>query len=212
MKQSNVKEILVITAKLIVICSIVAAIIAFVNSITKDKIAYNEKLTSANALTEIYSSEFDNKPFEVIESGYVIKDGENILVECSEAEFSSISVSDDITALYVLNDKDGNSLGYCVATEPMGFKDKIKMLVAVNSDTTVKGVKIVSMSETKGYGTKAGESAFLDKFVNLGEEAASNVDIITGATKTSSPVINAVSDALKQVTAYTKSNGGAVNE
>jgi len=72
MKQSNVKEILVIAAKLLVICSIVAAIVAFVNSITKDKIAYNEKLTSAEALTEIYSSEFGNKPFEVTDDGYVI--------------------------------------------------------------------------------------------------------------------------------------------
>jgi len=42
MKQTSTKEILVIAIKLLVICSIVATIVAAVNYITADKIAYNE--------------------------------------------------------------------------------------------------------------------------------------------------------------------------
>ena len=58
MKQNNTKEILVIALKLLVICSIVATIVAAVNFITADKIAYNEKLNTAEALTGIYFDDY----------------------------------------------------------------------------------------------------------------------------------------------------------
>ena len=90
----------------------------------------------------------------------------------------------------------------------MGFKDTINMLVAVNPDVSVKGVKIVSMSETSGIGTKAAEPEFLEKFNGLGSPVSSKVDTISGATKTSKPVIGAVDTALRQTAEYIKSNGG----
>ena len=86
MKQTSTKEILVIAIKLLVICSIVATIVAAVNYITADKIAYNEKLNTAEALTGIY---FDNygKEFEVDGNSYVISDDGNIIISCKEAAF-----------------------------------------------------------------------------------------------------------------------------
>ena len=221
MKSSDTKEVLTIALKLLIICSIVAAIIAFVNAITKDKIEYNNKVKTALALSEIYSEEFGGKSFEVNENEYIIKDGDAVIASCISAECNFIN--DDINALYVLNDSEGNNAGYCVSISPMGFKDVINMLVAVNDDFTVKDVKIVSMSETSGYGTRAIEDAnppagkegshwFLNQFLGRDEETAGNVDIISGATKSSKPIIGAVKTALGQVNVYSNSIGGASNE
>lgn len=196
-KNNNVKEIFVISIKLLVICSIVATIVASVNFITKDKIAYNEKLSTANALTGIYHNDYGND-FAVDGDNFVISENGKILLTCSQEniEFSS----KDVKALYVLRDAENSVHGYCVSVQPMGFKDYIKMLVAINPDLTVKGVEIVSMSETSGIGTKAAEPSFLNKFTNLNEtEVKRDVDVISGATKTSKPVIDAVSSALNEV-------------
>ncbi len=206
MKQNSTKEILIIALKLLVICSIVATIVAAVNFITADKIAYNEKLNTAEALTGIYFEDY-GKEFEVDEESYVITEDGNIKISCNQAEFDFSSK--DIKALYVLSDAQNNTLGYCVSIQPMGFKDYIKMLVAVNPDCTVKGVEIVSMSETSGIGTKAQDPSFLNKFTNLNStEVGSEVDIISGATKTSKPVIDAVTASLNEVSLYISENGG----
>lgn len=203
----------VIALKLLVICSIVAVIVAFVNSITKEKIAYNEKLDTADALSGIYSADYDGKAFEVDGDSFVIKDKEKTVVTAKVADCSYIS--EDITALYVLSASDGTTSGFCVAIEPMGMKDVIKMLVAVNADGTVKGVKIVSMSETSGIGTKAtDEKWFLEQFVGHGAEIpqSNEIKIISGATKTTKPIINAVGTAAEQVGKYISNIGGERNE
>ena len=208
MKQNNTKEIITITLKLLVICSIVAAIVAFVNAITKDTIALNEKLDTAKALSGIYecSLEYDKENGTYI-SAKEAKDGE--ISKIAEITMKDGFEEEYITAFYAVNDNKDNTLGYCVSLEPQGFKDKIKMLVAVNPDSTVKGVKIVSMSETSGIGTKAADPSFLDKFVNKGEAEIDGVDTISGATKTSKPVKDAVHAASKLVKTYTAANGGA---
>ncbi len=205
-KNNNVKEILTITLKLLVICSIVAAIIASVNFITKDKIAYNEKLNTAEALTGIYFEDYQSE-FEVTKEGFAIYDGDIAYITCSQEDFDFSSK--DVKALYVLKDNENTVHGYCISVQPMGFKDYIKMLVAVNPDCTVKGVEIVSMSETSGIGTKAKEPSFLNQFLGLNDtEVHRNVDIISGATKTSKPVIDAVSASLYEVSEYIHKVGG----
>lgn len=210
MNKTSAKDIIIIAAKLLIICSIVAAIVASVNFITADKIAYNERVNTAEALTGIYFDDY-NAPFTVDNDGFAIKDEENVLITCKQEEFDF--TSNDVKALYTLNDANGKTVGFCISVQPMGFKDYIKMLVAVNADCTVKGVEIVSMSETSGIGTKAKDESFLSQFINLDEVAVKrDVDIISGATKTTKPVIDAVAASLYEVSEYIHKNGGAANE
>ena len=82
------------------------------------------------------------------------------------------------------------------------------MLVAITPDLSVKGVEIVSMSETSGIGTKAAEPAFLKQFAKQNIDGVKNVDTISGATKTSKPVIEAVCASLQEVALYIDRNGG----
>ena len=206
--KNNTKDVLFIALKLLVICSIVATIVAAVNFITADRIAYNEMVNTANALSGIYKDDY-NAPFTVEDNGFVIKDGEATLIKCTETDIPFISK--DVKKLYVLKDSEGNAVGYCVSVQPMGFKDYIKMLVAVNADCTVKGVEIVSMSETSGIGTKAKDASFLSQFTNRDEVSVKrDVDIISGATKTTKPVIDAVAASLLEVSEYIHSGGGEI--
>lgn len=228
MKENSTKQLLIIALKLLVICTIVAVIVAFVNFVTKDRITFNEKQNTALALTGIYGADFGGAAFEVSADAskgeFVLTNPEdNKIISCASAD---CTLTEDVTALYVLKDSEDKIISYCVAISPMGFKDKIDMLVAVNSDLTVKGVKIVSLSETSGIGTKVQENTFLEKFVGrkifdktsaekkeaTDEEKSTdidNVDTISGATKSSKPVINAVKNSLKQVVSYINENGGA---
>ncbi|MBP3580497.1 MAG: FMN-binding protein [Clostridia bacterium] len=205
MTSKSNKDIIIIALKLLVICAVVALIVSTVNFITKDRILLNEKQNTAVALTGIFSQDFGGLAFTVEGDEYVIRDNDMIVADCTAAE---CTLNKDVNALYVIKDAYKIPLFYCVSISPMGFKSQINMLVAVNPDLTVKGVEIVSMSETSGIGTKAQDKAFLSKFSGKTENQASEVDIITGATKTSKPIIEAVANALNQVAVYKSSLGG----
>ncbi len=200
-KKSNFAYIAVTALKLLIICAFIATLVAAVNFITKDRIVYNQKLNTALALSDIY--EDDGKVFSVSEDGgYEIKDKDgNPVGSCENADEE---FSDDIDAVYIIKDKNGEVFGYCIETSPMGFKDEIDLLVAVNPDATVKDVKVISLSETKGIGDKIKERTFLDKFQGKKEGfSLSNAEmkniIISGATRTSEPVTKAIDGALKQL-------------
>ena len=236
MKNSNVKEILIISLKLLVICALVAAIVASVNLITAPTISKNLKISTANTLTEIYKNDVsfekyfsDGAQFMVSEekdnNEFIIKNGDEIILKCSDVEFERVSQdeNEEIKNLYVLKDGKGKSLGYCIAVEPSGYKDVIKLLISIDSNAVVKSVKIVEMKETKGIGTRAIEDNnppadkngdkgwFLNQFVGLGSDKISSSDIIpiAKATKTSRPIIKAVNTSVKQIKAFIKVNGGA---
>ncbi len=209
MKQKSNKDLLIIAAKLLVICTIVAVIVAFVNSITSERIALNQKINTANALNGIYSEQYGGNLFEVSHDergpAFIMSDSEGVTM--ASCDIADTELLPDVTALYIINGA-GNKTDYCVAVSPMGFKDKINMLVAINENLSVKDVKIVSMSETSGIGTKVAESIFLSKFSGLVGPVAPQVDTISGATKSSKPVIDAVDTALNQAAAFINSKGG----
>ena len=191
-----------IALRLLVICAFIAALVAAVNYITKDKIAMNQKKATAEALSSIYAEQ--NMVFSVSEDGssYIVSDlNGNTVGSCESlsGEFEA-----DIDAVYVIKDTDSQVLGYCVEASPMGFKDEIGILVAVNPDVTLKELSIISLKDTKGIGDKVMLPDFLDKFKNkspgfAGTEQGLKEMVISGATRTSEPVTKAADTALKQI-------------
>lgn len=221
--EKSAVTILVIALKLLVICAFIAALVASVNVLTKGRIALNQKMNTAVALTEIYKDE--GMCFSVDENGnFAVANtaGESV----GSCDSANAELLDDIDAVYVIKNLDGNVSGYCVEASPVGFKDEVKMLVAVNSDGTAKGVKIVSLSDTKGIGDKVMNENFLNKFKNKVNGFSKNASdmkdiIIAGATRTSEPVTYAVDTALSQINILlnggsesdvTNTDGGADNE
>ena len=75
-----------------------------------------------------------------------------------------------------------------------GYKDGTTFLVAINKDDlTVSAFKAISNGDTKGIGSKITESAFADSVV--GKDAAGQIDTISGATVTSTPVVEGIHQA-----------------
>ncbi len=98
--------------------------------------------------------------------------------------------------------KDGEIIGYCVTVNVSGFGGPLEMMVGIGTDNIVKGIDILSHSETAGLGAKADTADFKERFkgkkpsVNIVKTPTSDegkVQAITGATITS----DAVSEGIK---------------
>ena len=98
-------------------------------------------------------------------------------------------------------DESGNLAGYTVNVKTAGYGGDIDMIVGINSDNTVSGVAILSMSETPGLGAKANDEGFLSQYIakNKTLELKKDIEAISGATVTSTAVTNGVKKALEKV-------------
>ncbi len=85
-------------------------------------------------------------------------------------------------------------------------KGGLDLLIAMNGDGSVKGISIVSITETPGLGTNVNDDAFLSQFCGFSEDAvivkktpsaAYEVEAVTGATYSSKGVASAVNTAKK---------------
>ncbi len=171
----------VLSLVLLIISVLVALLLSFTNSITKEKISENKVKEQNEALFEVLP---DAKDFEKVEFG------ENELVKT------------------VYEAKSGNTLvGYCVNVTPSGYGGVLDIMVGINSDMTLSGIKIVSHSETPGLGAKSTDESFTNQFENKktdvplgviksGTPKDNEIVAISGATITSTAVKNGVNAAI----------------
>ncbi|MBM3709310.1 MAG: FMN-binding protein [Actinobacteria bacterium] len=82
----------------------------------------------------------------------------------------------------------------------------------MDSNYQIKGISILSNTETPGLGTRITEISFTDQFKGLGLEDISlskdggKIDAITGATISSRAVTNAVRDEIEKKIETIKKN------
>ena len=174
--ESTVKYVLRLALTLLIITSVVAAILAGVNSVTAPVI---EKLTAEKTQNAIEA---------VLPGGY-------------DKEITDYA---DETGL--VSKVYAGTNGYAFEVTPGGFDNTITMMVGVDNTGNVLGISIVSHTETAGLGavaaasTSAGE-AFRGQFVGKSGSVAvskdgGELDAITGATITSRAVCAGVNAAL----------------
>ena len=100
-------------------------------------------------------------------------------------------------------DGNGDVAGYVLSvTNGNGYEGDIKLSVGLKPDGTLNCISFTELNETPGKGSKAAEPEFLNQFNDrvvtklvLGE-GENGIDAISGATVTSSAVVNAVNAAL----------------
>ncbi len=167
--------ILKIAGVLFIICSITALLLSAVNLLTKQKIAENSQARMNESIAHIF--------------------GEAITAEKIDKDFQA-----PVNSIYKVYSADGNMVGYAVYTIPVGFKGDIEMMVGVTLGGHCKSVEIISMSETPGLGTKAGEPGFLNQFHNVTKPVlGENVMPVAGATISSRAINTAVNAAINAV-------------
>jgi len=172
-------EFLRLSVTLFLIAGITAFLVALVNNITAPVIsAENEKKTS-EALVSVLP-EADS--FVSVYYPAASQDGV------------------DVMGVY----RAVNGAGYCVKVAPKGYGGAIETIVGFDTTGAVVGVKIISMSETSGIGTKIADSAFLKNFIGRttavkGDKRVSDKDTvkyISGATKSSKAFIEGINAAI----------------
>ncbi len=203
--QSTAVYILKIVYPLVVICAVIALLVAGVNSITAPVIEGMAEAERNAAIQSLFANE--NAAIDS-ESAYEIPD-------------EHTKVIDKISKVVEL-DSDGNSthLGYCIQLSPNGFKGAVDLLAAFDPTGRVIGVDVTSTNdETKGFGTRVNEPEYESKFVETDEKAlpetVTKAYIISGATKTSKPVAQSVITAkavLSQIISAELVETGVENE
>lgn len=175
-QESTAKFVMRLTLTLLIIATIVAALLAFVNQLTAPIIAQanQEKIMKAIEV--------------VLPGGY-------------ETEITDFS---DETGLVSKVYKGQN--GYAVEVAPSGFDGAITLMVGIDLEGKVLGISVVSHTETAGLGAvaaakNAAGEAFRGQFIGQSGAVAVTkdggvIDAITGATVTSRAICDGVNAAL----------------
>ena len=200
-----IKNTLILTA----ITLVSGLLLGIVYDITKEPIGAAQENTKQEAFRAVLS---DADSFE----NYEEFDPESAAALLTDNGYTA----DDITEIAIGKDAGGETVGYVVnVTSHEGYGGDIQISVGIAADGTVKGIEMLSISETAGLGMKAAEAEFKDQFkdknvekfsyTKTGEEGDDKIDAISGATITTSAVTNAVDSALVY---FQNELGGGVNE
>ena len=200
-----VKNTLILTA----ITVVSGFLLGVVYGITKEPIAEAQENTKQEAYRSVLS---DASSFETMED-FDAADAASILEENGYS-------SDEITEVAEGIDDSGETVGYVVnVMSHEAYDGDLEVSVGIAADGTVKGMEMLSISETAGLGMKADEAEFKDQFkdknvekftyTKSGESGDDKIDAISGATITTNAVTNAVDSALVY---FQNELGGGVNE
>ena len=103
--------------------------------------------------------------------------------------------------------RDEGGSGYVFTASFAGYKGPVEVTVALSPEGEVLGLSADTSGETAGIGTKASGEDFLGQF--LGLSGSAGVDSISGATYSSSAVIDGVNAVLEAFEEIKEANGNA---
>ena len=172
-KSSSWQDMIKPVVVLFTICAVVSALLSYVNSITDPIIAENTRIEAEKTRREVLPGA---QSFTEI--------------DCDMAAL-------DITGAY----KETSGLGYVMTSSHKGYDGQVVVTIGLDNEGRIVGISADVSTETQGVGSKAGQSAYLDKYMGLSGDA-SGVDTITGATYSSSAVkagVNAILAAFEKV-------------
>ena len=185
---SKIKEFVIPTITLFAICLVASVLLGLTNKVTAPRIEQIAYETQQNAMKEVMpdASSFDEGKELTLENG--------ITVEYCNALAS-----------------DGSVIGYAVtSTGKGGYGGDIKLMVGVDKEGKVTKVSVLEQEETASIGGKLmSQESFLNRFTGISGSAAltkngGSVDAVSGATKTSTGLTDAVNNALLCLQALNK--------
>lgn len=187
-------KILKNTVILTIITLVSGVALGGVYQITKEPIAKAQEEAKQEAYQQVFE---DADAFEVLK------------VDAQEAAdaVASAGVDDGAVIDEAVEAIQGDeTIGYVItSTDPNGYGGDIQVSVGIQSDGTVSGIAILSISETAGLGMKAAESDFYEQYsgkqtdhfyVSKDGGEGEEIDAISGATITSRAVTGAVNSSL----------------
>ena len=159
-----------------IIALIAALVLAITNAITKGPIAENQMAA--------------------------LKDAFAVVMPADEYEQMTVPAEYAVNSLYAAK-AGGEVIGYCVTAASKGYGGDVAVTLGVGPDGIVTGAVVgdTSFAETAGYGARAKEPKFQEQFAGLDAVNGGTFESLSGATMTSTAVLNAVNEALRCVDA-----------
>lgn len=198
---TTAKNITVIT----IITVVAGLLLGFVYDVTKEPIANQQQLAKQEAYMAVFP-----------EASSFAEDDSINLEELNEFIKANGFEFDTVTEVLKANSSDGSVAGYVFGmTSSEGYGGDINISMGISNDATVKGVEILSISETAGLGMKADtdefKAQFADKnvsrfsYTKTGKTADYEIDAISGATITTNAMTNVVNAG---IACFEKIGGG----
>ena len=128
----------------------------------------------------------------------------------AEGQITSRKLTDEIT-LFEATDAEGATVGYAFLAPGMGYQGKITLVVGVKPDfKEMVGLAVMPTSETPGLGQRVESEEFRRQFTGLDvsgpleltkgrASAANQISAVTGATVSSTAVVNILNRRLAEV-------------
>ena len=187
--------------KLVIITVVAGLVLGAVYGITKKPIADQEAKAQMEAYKAVFPKASDFKDVDGFSEEAASK------VIASYKNTVDGHESDVISSAVEAVDASGKALGYIFnITTSKGYGGDIQLTVGIQSDGTVSGYSVLSISETAGLGMKAKDDDFMSQFSNKkvdffkytkSEAKADNeINAISSATITSNAVTHGVNGAI----------------
>lgn len=184
-----------------------------VYEITKDPIAVAQEKAKQEAYQSVLS---DATEFETI-SDFADREASES-VEANQILADAGFADDLIDEVAEGKDDSGETVGYVITvTSKEGYGGDIKISTGIAADGTVKGISMLSISETAGLGMQATEESWMNQFkdkaveqfeyTKSGASEDGQIDALSGATITTNAVTNDVNAALAYYTAVLAEGG-----
>lgn len=160
------KKIIHLTVFLALVSAIAGGALAYANQLTAPIIQENNERAEKQVLLEMYP-------------------------KAKVDDFEIMDVTVDNPTVNKIYSYENN---YIFNMSVSGYKDGTTFLGAIDKDNgQITAFKAISNGDTKGIGSKVTESAFVESLI--GKESNGELDTISGATVTSTPVIEGIHEA-----------------
>ena len=201
--KKDIKGIFRAITVIMLITVIMGAILGTVYSITKEPIEQAEEKAKQAAYKEVLPDAYEIKTFEEGDFDY---ESVNYIIK------NYGYLNDNIDEISFGVDEEGNLIGYVVVvTTNQGYNGEITIVVGLEADATITGISFLTLDESPGLGMEADKDKFKSQFTGknvgidgfnytkTGAVADNEIDALSGATITTSAVVNAVNAAVTLV-------------
>ncbi len=160
---------------LTVIAVVAGTLLAFVNQVTAGPISQQNMERAQGALAELFP-------------------------EADAFEEVTLASGDELQSAYTAM-KSGQAVGYAVTVSSQGYGGPIEVITGLEPGFALRGIRVggSDFKETEGLGSRVKEAAFTDQFAGKTPPLALGRDIdgVSGATVSSSAVVEGVNEAAK---------------
>ncbi len=164
------KEMLQYGLTLMIICAMATGLLAGVNSFTKSEIIARAQAEQDASLKEVMPE---------------------------ATNFAAVETNGEV--IYYKAYKNDALLGAAFKTTAKGYSSEIETMVGMTKDGQIAAIKVLSQNETPGLGSRVAEPSFTGQFANKSLEGLNEISAITGATISSTAVMNSVKTKAEEI-------------